>query len=70
MDSGTLYCEAKGSAVSILHSDYPHDRRIRAYRRAIARCARRKRAMLADQDRRAGVWCDSRGKLHARRAQP
>jgi len=70
MISSTLYYEAKESAHAILHSDYPHDRRIRAYRRAIARCARRKVAMLAYQDRRAGVWCDSRGKLHARRAQP
>lgn len=63
MTTSKLYYEAKNTAHAIVNSDYPHDRMIRAYRKAIIRCARRKVAMLNERDN--DMWCDSRGKLHA-----
>ena len=62
MTTSELYYEAKNAAHNILWSEYPHDRRTRVYRKAIARCARRKVAMLAERD--TDMWCDNYGKLH------
>ena len=62
MTTSKLYYEARNTAHNILWSEYPHDRRIRAYRKAIVRCSRRKRAMRGE--RGSDMWCDSRGKLH------
>ena len=61
MSTYKLYKEAKKMASAIVQSDYPHDRMMRVYRKAINRAARRKAAMMAQQDAQAGVWCDGRG---------
>ena len=61
MSTYKLYKEAKEMASAIVQSDYPHDRMMRVYRKAINRAARRKAAMMAQQDAQAGVWCDGRG---------
>ena len=61
MSTYKLYCEARETAGAIVQSDYPHDRIMRVYRKAINRAARRKAAMMVQQDAQAGVWCDGRG---------
>ena len=66
MNTSKLYYEARTTAHKILWSEYPHDRMIRVYRKAVVRCSRRKRAMLAERD--TDMWCDNRGKLQVQDA--
>lgn len=55
-----LYYQAEATRQAIIYSDYPHERMIRAYRKSINRCARRKAAMLAERERFIGWTGDTR----------